>query len=334
MYLPLAGRAEFFARSVDPTPSSPSPEHYQCVRSVMARATTPTDENRSDPSRTGPPHSDTGRVPGARLSRQDRASLLPGPGLRCLHPGASIQDLLTLDLERCSDPCLTPLIPVGQAIVPMSSLIVPGSPLRNFTALLQLDPGRFGAAGRALGQLGIATVCETLRRVPEAHVATNVDLVTVTGVRVGDLDVVLVDPANRCLVIFEVSWQIGPDGGFEVGKAERKAVEKRAQVSRNRAHLAAGTARAEWPPGWPDITGFRTRWYVLTRDVLPLAPVEDEIVLRSHQMVDQMLPTGASLEDLVGLLDDPPVPPEELTELREARIKFGQYLIHYNGVAL
>ncbi|HEY5435759.1 MAG TPA: hypothetical protein VIK13_11045 [Candidatus Limnocylindrales bacterium] len=57
-------------------------------------------------------------------------------------------------------------------------------------------------------------------------------------------------------------------------------------------------------------------------------------MLRSHQMVDQMLPTGASLEDLVGLLDDPPVPPEELTELREARIKFGQYLIHYNGVAL
>ncbi|HEY5435760.1 MAG TPA: hypothetical protein VIK13_11050, partial [Candidatus Limnocylindrales bacterium] len=168
-----------------------------------------------------------------------------------------IQDLLTLDLERCSDPCLTPLIPVGQAIVPMSSLIVPGSPLRNFTALLQLDPGRFGVAGRALGQLGIATVSETLRRVPEAHVATNVDLVTVTGVRVGDLDVVLVDPANRCLVIFEVSWQIGPDGGFEVGKAERKAVEKRAQVSHNRAHLAAGTARAEWPPGWPDITGFR-----------------------------------------------------------------------------
>jgi len=80
--------------------------------------------------------------------------------------------------------------------------------------------------------------------------------------------------------------------------------------------------------------GVSTRWYVLTRDVLPLAPVEDEIVLRSHQMVDQMLPTGASLEDLVGLLDDPPVPPEELTELREARIKFGQYLIHYNGVAL
>lgn len=241
---------------------------------------------------------------------------------------------LTLDLERCPDPCLTPIVPVGQALVPMSCLIAPGSPMRNLTSLLQLDPARFGAAGTALGRLGVDSCVETLERVSGARLAKNVRLVSPGGVRVGDLDVVLVDPSRRLMVVFEVTWQIGPDGAFEIGRALQKAADKRDQVAGNRAHLAQATAMARWPVGWPDVTGYATRWYVLTRDVLPLDPPRDGIVIRSHQMLAWMLRLGASLGDLIGLLDNPPAPPVELAEMHQGQTKFGAYRIEWTQVAV
>jgi hypothetical protein len=103
-----------------------------------------------------------------------------------------ITDLLTLDLARCPDPCLTPLVPLGDDfphgagfVVPMSSLIVPSSPVRNFTALLQADPARFGRAGRELGALGARTVTETLGRLSGALVAAGVQVVRPNRSRAG-----------------------------------------------------------------------------------------------------------------------------------------------------
>jgi hypothetical protein len=241
---------------------------------------------------------------------------------------------LTVDLDVCPDPCLTPIVPVGQALVPMSGLIAPGSPVRNLTALLQLNPSRFGAAGRALGQLGVDACAETLKRVAGVRLATNVDLVTSTGRRVGDLDVALIDPLARLMVVFEVTWQIGPDGAIEIGRALGKAAEKRDQVARNRKHLAGGTVTPRWPSGWPDVTDFATRWYVLTRDVLPLGPAQSDVLIRSHQVVAWMLRSGASLADLVTLLDAPPTPPHEIADLQWNSVKFGRYTIEWDQVAV
>jgi hypothetical protein len=239
---------------------------------------------------------------------------------------------LTVDLERCPDPCLTPIAPVGEALVPMSSLIAPGSPVRNLTARLQLDPERFGAAGRALGRLGVDACVETLSRVADARQAKNVRLVTPTGQQVGDLDVVLVDPQARLMVVFEVTWQIGVDGAVEIARALDKAAEKRGQIGRYRQHLHDGTATPRWPTGWPDTSGYATRWYVLTRDVLPLSSPPDDIVIRSQQMVAWMLKSGSTLEELVRLLDRPPTPPTELAELHDASLKIGAYTIEWDQV--
>lgn len=240
--------------------------------------------------------------------------------------------VLTVDLERCQDPCLTPIVPVGQALVPMSGLIAPGSPLRNLTARLQLDPEAFGAAGQALGRLGVETCAETLTRVAGVRLATNVRLVTMTGERVGDLDVVIVDPHAHLMVVFEVTWQIGPDGAVEIARALDKAADKRAQIARYRVHLAEGTATPRWPAGWPDTSAYSTRWYVLTRDVLPLSPPPDDIIVRSHQMLAWMLKSASTLEELVGLLDNPPTPPTELATLHSASLKFGSYIIEWDQV--
>ena len=244
----------------------------------------------------------------------------------------SLVGLLTVDLDRCPAPCLTPIVPVGQVLVPMSSRIAPGSPVRNLTSLLQTDPGGFGRAGKAIGQLGVETCAETLGRVAGVRIATNTNLVDGGGRSLGDLDVTLVDAARRLMVVFEVTWQICADGSVEIGRAVRKTAEKRAQLAGYRGRLADGTATAKWPGDWPDVSGFSKRWYVLTNDVLSLDPPDDEIVVRSNQMLAWMLPRSATLPELIALLDDPPTPPGELSELQWTSLRYGKYLVEWDQV--
>jgi hypothetical protein len=257
--------------------------------------------------------SDLARVSGADEARVDR-----------------IVRLLTADLEQCPDPCLTPIVPVGRALAPMSSLIAPGSPLRNLTSRLQFTPERFGAAGLALGRLGVAKVAETLSRVVGVLLATNVRLITPGGRRVGDLDVVVVEPSSQRMAVFEVTWQIGADGSAEIGRALDKAAEKQGQIARYRRELADGTATPRWPRDWPDTSDFSIRWFILTGDVLPVGTTTGDVPVRSHQMLAWMLHSNSKLDDLLGLLDTPPSPPEQLVALHTAHTKFGRYVIEWD----
>lgn len=243
-----------------------------------------------------------------------------------------ILGLLTLDLKRCPDPCLTPLIPLGQdLLVPMSSLIVPSSPVRNFTALLQADPARFGRAGQALGALGARTTAETFGRLSGALVTTGINLIRPDRTRAGDLDVVVCDPVGRTLAIFEIMWRIGPDGSAEVAKVEEAAHAKRDQVARIRSDIESGRATPRWPADWPDVSGFATRWFILTPNVLPVRTVEgDETIVRSQQMLDRMLRDGSSVEDLIKLMDEPPYPPPEISETAWEQVTYGDYVIDFD----
>lgn len=165
-------------------------------------------------------------------------------------------------------------------------------------------------------------------------IATNTNLVDGGGRSLGDLDVTLVDAARRIMVVFEVTSQICADGLAEIGRAVRKTAEKRAQLAGYRGRLADGTATAEWPLDWPDVSGFAKRWYVLTNDVLSLDPPDDEIVVRSHQMLAWMLPRSATLPELIALLDDPPIPPGELSELQWTSLRYGKYLVEWDQVVV
>jgi hypothetical protein len=243
-----------------------------------------------------------------------------------------IVTLLTLDLERCPDPCLTPLIPLGHdLLVPMSSLIVPSSPVRNFTALLQADHARFGRAGRELGALGARTTAGTLSRLSGALVTTGINVVRPDRTRAGDLDVVACDPSQGIIAVFEIMWRIGPDGSAEVAKVEEDAHVKRAQVARVRAEIGSGRATPRWPAHWPDVSGFETRWFILTPNVLPVRTVEqDGTIVRSHQMLDRMLAPGSSVSDMIHLMDEPPYPPPAIVETQWERVIYGDYEIQFD----
>jgi hypothetical protein len=240
-----------------------------------------------------------------------------------------ITTILTMDADRSYDPALTPLVPVGDKVLPMSSLIMPASPHRNTLALVQTDPRLFGEAGRLLGVAGEQATLKTLDRLsPGALVTTRVKAKRSDGSPAGDLDVVVCDPRDRLLVVFEIKWHLAADGNAEVYRMERAATEKRTQVRRLRGEIESGTTRLEWPTGWPDTSGFAWRWFVLTRDVLATRKVtSDDVTLRSHQMLTRTLRRDASVTDLLDLLDDPPIPPDQLCATEWERIRYGDLRI-------
>lgn len=231
--------------------------------------------------------------------------------------------LLTLDVARCSDGALTPLVSIDGHIVPMSSLIVPTFPQRNFLAIVQSTPSLMGEAGRLLGIAGEHATLALLGRLENALVASRIKVLRPNGSPAGDLDVVACDPATRTVVIFEIKWGIAADGNAAVYRIERGAIEKREQVIRLREEIDRG-AMPQWPTGWAHMTDYEFHWYVLTRDVLAMRQIQDNnVTIRSHQLLSRTLRAGARIADLISALDSPPVPPVELCQTHWERIRYG-----------
>ena len=186
-------------------------------------------------------------------------------------------------------------------------------------------------AGRALGALGARTTAATLARLSDALITTGINVVRQDRTRAGDLDVAACDPTSGTMAIFEITWRIGPDGSAEVARVEEDAHAKRAQVARVRTEIESGRATPRWPSHRPDVAGFRTHWYILTPNVLPVRTVEPVgIIVRSHQMLDRMLHAGATVSDLVDLMDEPPWPPPEITQTQWERVAYGDYVIDFD----
>jgi hypothetical protein len=236
-----------------------------------------------------------------------------------------VTELLTLDLARCQDGALTPIVQVGRSVLPMSSLIIPGSPQRNLLAILQADPSAVGTAGRLLGLAGERQTLTALRRMASATLlGSRVKVLRADGQSAGDLDIVAFDPSTGVAAVFEIKWHIAADGNVEVYRAEQAAIAKRAQVKRLRGEIESGAAVVRWPVAWGERRPRNLRWFVLTRDVLAQRHIEtDQVTIRSLQLLKRMLRKDATVADLVKLLDNPPLPPAELRTTMWDTVKYG-----------
>ena len=81
------------------------------------------------------------------------------------------------------------------------------------------------------------------------------------------------------------------------------------------------------------MTGYNFRWYVLTRDVLAMKSIaDDDVTIRSCQLMSRTLPSGATIADLITVLDSPPVPPEGLTQTHWGRFHYGNLRVDMESV--
>lgn len=242
---------------------------------------------------------------------------------------ARLTEMLTMDTIRCPDPALTPLVPLGDDLILMSSLVLPASPHRNTVSIVQHSPEMFGRAGKLLGNAGENQLVETLGRMNDTTlVARRVLVKRPNGETAGDLDVVVCDPSEGQLISFEVSWRLPSDGNAESYKAAQLATDKRAQVRRLKTEIESDLAEPKWPASWPDVSAFDWRWYVLARDVIPNPQDDSQIVgLSSERLLRYTLRNDATVADLVTSLDNPPEPPEVFQETQWSRIRYGRLRI-------
>jgi hypothetical protein len=237
---------------------------------------------------------------------------------------------LTFDPDRDEDPCLAPIIRTDHGLVPMSSLIAPGSPERNILAKARSDPDLFGRIGQQVGRIGPATVGEALKRVPGVRVATEVKVKGPDGQSLGDLDAVAVDEADRLVAAFEVKWQLEPDGAKEIDKVEAQAEEGQAQIRRLRRPVESGKAPIRWPQGWPSLEGFEWRWFVITSNVIPITRIASgDVPARSHKVLTMMaLRARSPLREVCDMFCNPALPEEGKQYLVETSTRrIGPYTI-------
>ena len=219
---------------------------------------------------------------------------------------------LTLDTGQVRDVALTPIVSLSNgALFVMNALVTTSNPERNMVKVLQSDPSRFGQVGNLLGTEGEQTILRLVekRLSPGILCATNVGVARRKGHDASDLDVVVYSPRENLLVVLEIKWHIGVDGTYEEIAIEQSAVDKRDRLRSLRGSVQAGTTTVGWPHTWPPAPdSTQWRWFVLTNDVLPTQDSTSGIRIRSYQMLKHLLPTEATLRQLVDLLDDPPTP--------------------------
>lgn len=231
---------------------------------------------------------------------------------------STVINFLTFDVTQDRDPCLAPIIPVLDFLAPLSSLITPGSPDRNILARLRSNPARFGGVGREIGRIGTETVASELTRVPNVHVAKEVKVLHPGGKVAGDLDVVAVDPQDRLVAVFEVKWQLEPDGALEIDRVEKQVADGQAQILRLMTGLRNESLKVRWPAGFPDVSSFDWQWFVITSNVIPVIRGTGEAIARSHRVLTLMaLRESSTLREVCTVLTDPPIPPTASEEYLE-----------------
>ncbi|MDE0132303.1 MAG: hypothetical protein OXM62_03150 [bacterium] len=220
-----------------------------------------------------------------------------------------ITQLLTMDSAGNVDPALTPLVPLADALVPMSG-IISLTPQRPMLEVLKTDAhrGLYGEIGNVLGDEGEDAVAELLaERMPNCKVGKRIRVTRKNGDDAGDLDVVLCSPSEKALVVFETKWGISVERSLD-DDGEALPV-KRQQVRRLQREIGSEGTKVHWPIGWPNTSQFDWRWVVVTRYTFPEASGQQtHTPSTSHQQLKWTLPRGASIKDLLHLICNPPIP--------------------------
>ena len=253
-----------------------------------------------------------------------------------LNAADAITTLLTLGPAPVRDVALTPIVSLDNgALFVMSALVETSNPERNMLKVLQSDPRRYGTMGNLLGDEGEQTVLRLLRErlSPGTLCAATVEATRRKGQTASDLDVVAYSPEENLLVVLEVKWHIGVDGTYEEIAIEQAALDKRNRLKSLRYAIEAGAVTVYWPDTWPPVPDdTEWRWFVLTHDVLPTQDNNNsDIRIRSYQMLKHLLPTQATLRQLVNLLDAPPTPD---CAPNWERHRFGRLVVDVEGVGL
>ena len=224
-----------------------------------------------------------------------------------------ITTLFTMDKAGPVDATLTPLIPWRANIMLMNSLIRATDPRRSMFQIMKACGLWAGPIPSRMGHDGEQRVRNVLDERLAADVlrAYGVKIPRTDGSLAGELDVLLCSPREKLVVAIEVIWYPPTSNrGEATHRRSRYIPKKRDQLERlrNRIHAEQARPAAGKVAEWPDLSTFDWRYFVLTRDVLPHAPLIGAIPVSSFRLLNYALPRAVTLTRLVHLLDNPTLP--------------------------
>ncbi|GGR06553.1 hypothetical protein [Streptomyces aurantiogriseus] len=219
-----------------------------------------------------------------------------------------IDDLLERLTYRVGRSARTaPLVESGEKIILCPPLITSRAVDVIALRTAAQDASRFGRVGHNLGKRAKEWE-DWFAAIPGVVARSGVKVLRADGRRAGDLDVIAVDAENKLGVCLEIKWPIDAVTRREVGKVENWVTSAADQLGRVRGELESGTAVAELPDGWPQLSEIEMTWGVGTPQQLCLRPVSVQGIYPTS--LRYLIEAGdpPSLRSVVEMLKRPDLP--------------------------
>ncbi|MER6691348.1 hypothetical protein [Streptomyces minutiscleroticus] len=228
------------------------------------------------------------------------------PSVSAAHRALAVERLTYRPGRSCRT---SPLIQHDDIVIICPPLVTPRAVDAIMLRSAAHEPRGFGSVGREQGERAAAWA-EWLRATPGALLAERVPATRADGRSAGDLDVVVVDPARRTGVCFEIKWPIEALSLAEAMKVENWVTSAARQLDRLRGELRAGRAAVQLPDGWPAFDSIDWTWCVGTPQQLCLRPLPVPEMCSTSLRYVQALGTPPSLDALTDILVRPDLPLE------------------------
>jgi hypothetical protein len=242
-------------------------------------------------------------------------------------------------IEKCTfsvgrSPISAPLIPYGEFLLVPTEIVSPTAYERTLLRAAASVPGMAGALGNVLGNRA-SRWAQRLRTIPGAQVAEGLRVKDSAGRTVGDLDVVVWDPRQRLMAIFETKWPVDAATLTESYKVDSMFDKGTAQLLRLRAALNDGAAKVAWPNIWTVPEAVMTSWWVGSAQQLDSRiPRSSEIGTTSLRLVEHLLP-ASDLSELITKMATMPLPRRgHEWDLEPRSVAAGALTVHYDALGL
>ncbi len=179
---------------------------------------------------------------------------------------------------RSPDPALQPFVIVGADLVSFAPLFVCGSSLeRNLLSLLaRADSKAFDAASKAFE----VHMTNLLQPVLAGRRWRSLFNTVVPGAQdAGEVDVIVIDPLSRHVLVLELWWMIPPGETREVLHREGNAKEKAVQATRKREAALANLPALLRRSGLEATDGWSVSCALVAESFLPISPLGGVTVL-------------------------------------------------------